>query len=83
MTLLTVLSIYFVGGYIFSRWFVNSFLENGHWGDGRKVDAIDAVAIHIASPIMAFVLFILLGAMWLSDHAGRTGETIRRFYGVK
>ena len=82
MTALIVIAVWLVFGYAFSYWFGHHFLENGHWGDGRKFDAIDAVMVHLASPVMAFVIFVGMLFIWLADRDGLS-NLARKFYRIK
>lgn len=77
---LVAIGIWLLFGWLFTRWFVNSFLDNRRFTDGQEIGPGMMISLNIVGPLMAAVMLLMLIIELIGS---RGGDTIRKFYGVK
>lgn len=84
MTSIIFWVVWLTFGYFWTRWFVNSFLDNGRWGDTGERPGIFALAMMtFFGGAMALIMLALLAHERYDQRDRRNPNIIQRLYGVK
>ena len=73
--------LWLAGGYAFTFWFVNYFLDNRRFADtGQEPGPVMLVGMTIVGPLMAAIMALLLVVEFVVDNFS---EGFKRFYGMR
>jgi hypothetical protein len=82
---LIFLAVWAVGGYFFSRFFINHVLDDGRWADtGKKANPLGP---HFAFPVMGPLVGLAILLDWFANHRAEGAPTLKerliKWYGGK